>query len=109
MSEEHTSGTYRMEMLKAQNWMPWKRRMLAVLRDLGLEKYIAKDAKIPESADTTKPTAEELESHPKTCRSNREFELYPNSHMIFILSYRNQTHTKKTKAQISRLSGWHKW
>ena len=30
-----------MEMLKAQNWMPWKRQMLAVLRDLGLEKYIA--------------------------------------------------------------------
>ncbi|KDR72287.1 hypothetical protein GALMADRAFT_23824, partial [Galerina marginata CBS 339.88] len=49
MSEEHTSGSYRMELLKATNWMPWKRRMLAVLRDLGLEIYIAKDAKIPES------------------------------------------------------------
>ena len=46
---------------------------------------------------------------PKTCRSNREFELYPNSHVISILSYRNQTHTKKIKAQNSRLSGWHKW
>ena len=65
MSEEHTSGTYRMEMLKAQNWMPWKRQMLAVLRDLGLEKYIAADAKIPESADTSKPTAEELEAQKK--------------------------------------------
>lgn len=60
MSEEYTSGTYRMEMLKAHNWMPWKRRMLAVLRDLGLEKYIAKDAKLPESADPTKPTVEEM-------------------------------------------------
>ena len=39
--------------------MPWKRRMLAVLRDLGLEKYIAKDAKFPESIDRDKPTAEE--------------------------------------------------
>ena len=54
-----------MEMLKAQNWMPWKRQMLAVLRDLGLEKYIAADAKIPESADTSKPTAEELEAQKK--------------------------------------------
>ena len=28
-------------------------------------------------------------------------------HVIFILSYQNQIHTKKTKAQNSRLSGWH--
>ena len=35
--------------------MPWKQRMLAVFWDLGLEKYIAKDAKAPESADATKP------------------------------------------------------
>jgi len=40
-----------MKMLKAQNWMPWKRRMLAVLMDLGLDKYIEEGAKIPESAD----------------------------------------------------------
>lgn len=49
-----------MELLKATNWMPWKRRMLAVLRDLGLENYIAKDAKIPETADSKNPTTEEL-------------------------------------------------
>jgi hypothetical protein len=36
--------------------------MLAVLRDLGLDKYIAKDAKVPESADLEKPTAGEIES-----------------------------------------------
>ena len=50
-----------MELLKAHNWMPWKRRMLAVLRDLGLEKYIAKDARAPESADKANPTTAELE------------------------------------------------
>jgi len=33
--------------------------MLVVLRNLGLEKYIAKDAKFPESIDRDKPTAEE--------------------------------------------------
>jgi gag-polypeptide of LTR copia-type len=54
-----------MELLKAHNWMPWKRRMLAVLRDLGLEKYIAKDAKAPESADKSKPTNEEVEAQKK--------------------------------------------
>ena len=47
-------------MLKATNWMPWKRRMMAVLRDLGLEKYIAKDAKPPGSANPQSPTTEEL-------------------------------------------------
>jgi len=50
-----------MEMLKAQNWMPWKRRMLAVLMDLGLDKYIEEGAKIPESADKNQPTTKEAE------------------------------------------------
>jgi gag-polypeptide of LTR copia-type len=63
MSEEssYTSGLYQMELLKAHNWMPWKQRMLAVLRDLGLEKYIAKDAKSPESADRANLTTAEQE------------------------------------------------
>ena len=63
MSDEYSSGGgYRYELLKADNWMPWKRRMLAVFRGLGLDKYIVKDAKAPESADPTKPTPEELEA-----------------------------------------------
>ena len=65
MSEEYTSGGYWMEMLKASNWMPWKQWMLAVLQDLGLEKYIAADAKLPELADRSKPTPEELETQKK--------------------------------------------
>ena len=39
--------------------------MLAVFQDLGLEKYIAKDAKAPESADPEKPTASEIEAKNK--------------------------------------------
>jgi hypothetical protein len=54
-----------MELLKAHNWMPWKQRMLAVLRDLRLEKYIAKDAKAPESADKANLTTAELEEQKK--------------------------------------------
>ena len=62
MSDEYTTGSYRMEMLKSSNWMPWKRRMLAVLRDLGLEKYIAEDAKPPESAKGETPSEETLKA-----------------------------------------------
>jgi len=54
-----------MELLKADNWMPWKQRMLAVLRDLGLEKYVEKTAKFPESADTSAPSTQELEDQKK--------------------------------------------
>ena len=51
-----------MEMLKAHNWMLWKRWMMAVLCDLGLENFIAKDAKTPGSADPRNPTADEKEA-----------------------------------------------
>ena len=62
MSDEYSSGGgYCYELLKADNWMLWKCWMLAVFQDLGLEKYIAKDAKAPESADPEKPTASEIE------------------------------------------------
>ena len=41
--------------------MPWKRRMLAVLRDFGLYKYyIAKDASVPGVEKEGQPTAEEI-------------------------------------------------
>jgi gag-polypeptide of LTR copia-type len=70
MSEEYTSGNYQMEMLKATNWMPWKQRMLVVLQDLGLKKYIAADAKISESANRSKPTADELEAQRKWCEGD---------------------------------------
>src|SRR5580704_12935297 len=60
MSDQYTSGSYRMELLKGTNWMPWKRRMIAVLRDLDLAKYIETGAAPLTPADTAKPTAEEI-------------------------------------------------
>jgi gag-polypeptide of LTR copia-type len=39
--------------------------MLTMLLDLGLEKYITKDTKAPESADKSKPTNEEVEAQKK--------------------------------------------
>ena len=47
-----STGSYRIEPLKAHNWMPWKRRMLAVLRDQGLDKNLTEDEPV---ADITKP------------------------------------------------------
>ena len=40
--------------------MPWKHRMLAVLRDQGLEKYVEKDAGIPKVSE--EPTNEEKDA-----------------------------------------------
>ena len=54
-----TSGSYRIELLESNNWVPWKRRISAILRDQGLEEYIRKDSKCPVAKDTTKVTEEE--------------------------------------------------
>ena len=57
MSEQNSSGGgYRIELLGANNWMPWKRRILAVLRDLNLEEYIEKDSAPPTAAEPGRPT-----------------------------------------------------
>ncbi|TFK64799.1 hypothetical protein BDN72DRAFT_722969, partial [Pluteus cervinus] len=40
MADDHTGGSLRIELLKGTNWMPWKRRMLAIFRELDLLKYI---------------------------------------------------------------------
>ena len=55
MTEEFINvGSYQIEPLKAQNWMPWKRCMLAIFRDLGLEKYIEPNTEPLESDDEKK-------------------------------------------------------
>ena len=59
-----------MELLKAHNWMPWKQRMLAMLQDLRLEKYIAKDTRALESADKANLTTAELEEQKRWRDSN---------------------------------------
>ena len=51
-----------MELLKGHNWMPWKWCMLAILWDLGLEKYIEKDATPPEPADKANLTQDEKDT-----------------------------------------------
>jgi len=41
MSKGYSSG-YHIELLKGNNWMPWKHQIPAILQDMGLEKYIEK-------------------------------------------------------------------
>ena len=60
MSEQSTSGSYRIELLGSNNWVPWKRRISAILRDLGLEEYIEKDSMPPEAVNPASPTEEEV-------------------------------------------------
>ena len=64
MSENHSSrsGSYRIELLKGDNWMPWKRRMLAILRDQGLEKYVKKTAELPQPRTLGQSTKEKAEA-----------------------------------------------
>ena len=59
--EQSTSRSYQIELLGPNNWVPWKRRILAILRDLGLEEFIEKDSKCPEAKDPAKLTDEEVE------------------------------------------------
>ena len=57
MSKNSSTGSYWIDLLRGNNWMPWKCRMLAVLRDQSLEKYVEKDAGIPKASE--EPTNEE--------------------------------------------------
>ena len=54
--------SYWIELLKADNWMPWKRRMLAILWDQGLERYIKKTAELLKPTISGAPTKEEMEA-----------------------------------------------
>ena len=90
MSNEYsTGGGYHYELLKVDNWMPWKQCMLTVFRDLGLEKFIVKDAKALESVDSSKPTPEEIETKKKWDKGDgkacTQIELLiGNAEMIYI-------------------------
>ena len=44
MLEQTTGGSYRIELLGSNKWMPWKHRMQAILRDLGIEEFIEEDS-----------------------------------------------------------------
>jgi len=72
MSDETSIRNYHMELLKAHNWMPWKRQMLAVLMDLGLDSYIEESAKRPESNVPSKLTPEELEAQSRWDKGDRK-------------------------------------
>ena len=59
-----------MELLKRHNWVLWKWHMLAILQDLELEKYIEKDAILPEPADKANLTQDERRDGKKVTRKH---------------------------------------
>jgi hypothetical protein len=117
MSESYSSGgSYRIELLKADNWMPWKRRMLAVLRDLRLEKYIEKAAAPLIATNPNNPTKDELEEMDKwkegDARARTRIELaIGDSEMIHIIGaltaremWDQLTMVKESKGQLGVLA-----
>ncbi len=60
-SDQTPSSLFRIELLREDNWVPWKRRVTAILRERGLLKYAEGIERKPVSADAKAPTAEELE------------------------------------------------
>jgi len=119
MLEEYTSGLYWMELLKADNWMPWKQRMLAMLRDLGLEKYVEKTTKFPESADKSATTTQELEDQKKWTEGDAQMRTWielaiRDAEMIHITGAKmvhemwdQLTTVKESKGQLGVLATCH--
>ena len=107
-----------MELLKGHNWMPWKWRMLAVLQDLGLEKYIEKDAILPEPADKANLTQDEKEAEKKwkegDAKARTHIELsIGDLEMIHISStdsargmWEQLTTVKESKGRFGVLATW---
>ncbi|SJL04875.1 uncharacterized protein ARMOST_08246 [Armillaria ostoyae] len=61
LSDQTPSSLFRIELLREDNWVPWKRRVTAILRERGLLKYAEGTERKPVPADAKAPTAEELE------------------------------------------------
>ena len=90
--------------------MPWKRRMLAVLRDLSLETYIDKDSKPPQPADASKPTDAEKEAdkkwHDGDAKARTRIELaVGDSEMIHIIGARTAAEMWKQLTLVKESRG----
>ena len=57
-THEIPSSLFRIELLREDNWLPWKRRVTAILRERNLLKYVDGTAKKPKSSSPT--TTEEI-------------------------------------------------
>ncbi|KAF7333956.1 hypothetical protein MSAN_02397600 [Mycena sanguinolenta] len=53
------SSMFRIEQLNEANWVPWKRRVTAILRERGLLKIVEGTMQKPVAADPDKPTKDE--------------------------------------------------
>ncbi|GBE87024.1 hypothetical protein SCP_1002700 [Sparassis crispa] len=58
-SRDSLSSLFRIEQLRDDNWLPWKRRTMAILRERGVLKYVDGTSEKPKPANATTPTAGE--------------------------------------------------
>ena len=58
LEQNTTGGFYHIKLLGSNNWMLWKHQMQAILRDLGIEKYIEEDS--AHSVAKTPPTEADI-------------------------------------------------
>src|ERR1700754_840575 len=61
-STDTPSSLFRIELLREDNWIPWKRRVTAILRERGLLKYVEGTVTKPSAADPTQPTTAETQA-----------------------------------------------
>src|ERR1700761_51660 len=54
-----TASGYRIKLLRADNWIPWKQRMIGILKERGLLGYIEGKVKRPEPVIPNVPTTDE--------------------------------------------------
>lgn len=57
-SRDNLSSLFRIEQLREDNWLPWKRRVTAILRERGVLQYVNGTSQKPVPRGET-PTAEE--------------------------------------------------
>ena len=53
---------FKIELLNANNWLAWKRRIMAVLRDRNLDEYVTGDIKCPVPTHPSAPTQNERDA-----------------------------------------------
>ncbi|GBE84071.1 hypothetical protein SCP_0600490 [Sparassis crispa] len=58
-SRDSLSSLFRIEQLRDDNWLPWKRRTMAILRERGVLKYVNETSEKLKPANATTPTAGE--------------------------------------------------
>lgn len=104
------SAYYRIDPLKGDNWLQWKRRVLAVMRDRGLLSVMDGTEKCPVAADPDKPTANETSKiddwKKKDGQAQTQIELsISDAEMVHILQAKTSTEMWKHLCAVKEPRG----